>query len=128
MWIARIKGIAKFNARTNSYTRYPYTLDVQTEFPGSYIRAMDSNGDTLFIATHLGINFYNQRTNGFKRFYNKPDSLSTNNFSLFNNNIRFLFYSMPGELILINGQAGRFRLPAENVFTSRIHRVTLCII
>ena len=108
MWIGTYKGIAQFDQRTNTYTNYPYTLDFETQYPSTYIRAMDSAGDTLFIATYLGINFYNQRTNEFKRFYNRSDSLGPNNFSIFNNSIRYLFYAGPGELILINGQAGRF--------------------
>ncbi|MEO6722465.1 MAG: histidine kinase [Ferruginibacter sp.] len=109
-WIGTFKGIAKFSPATNTYNRYPYAPDLETDFPGMYIRAMDSAGDTLFIGTHLGLSIYNQRTNIFKRYLNKTDSLSPNDFSIFNNNIRFLFHSMPGELILVNGQAGRFNM------------------
>lgn len=107
IWIGTNKGICQFDPEKNTYDNYPYSVDHSTEFPGSSVRAMNQSGDTLVIATQLGLTLHDKKRNNFKTYYS-DEARPPDGYSLFNDDIRNILVTGPGELLLTGSRAARF--------------------
>lgn len=108
MILGTTKGIAKFNPATNTYTRYPYSVENNSEFPGAHVRYIERVGDTLCLATSKGLTIYDAARNKFKTYIQNTDSVRPGEQSVFTNSLWFAFNTAPGELIIGATTAGRF--------------------
>jgi LytS/YehU family sensor histidine kinase/ligand-binding sensor domain-containing protein len=100
MFIANGKGLSLLHTARDSFTNFPGSINEEGNYPARVARHLIAIGDSLVIATDLGLSFYDQRKNIFHRVAAKDESQP---YALFSNRVAIVEQVDKDVLLLISG-------------------------
>lgn len=62
------KGVTEFDANTNEFKTFPFSLNSRENFPGRFVRSMVYSNDSVYITTSDGLSIYNRKKSMFSRY------------------------------------------------------------
>jgi ligand-binding sensor domain-containing protein len=119
MFVGTSKGLSKLTKSNGRFFNYTYSVTASGNYPAGAMRSLTMHGDTIIMATDFGLSFYNKKTAAFKRVIAK-DEMKLQPFELFANGIAKTYYTVSGELLLMefNGGAARYDIKTGHCFYS----------
>lgn len=125
VFIGTSKGLSRLNKKSEEVYNYPYSVTAEGSFPAS-VRSFTQHNDSLFMATSFGLSIMKSGQEKFTRIIAKDES-KLQPFELFTNSLSKVFYTRPGELVLLNsyGTMGRYDLKTGQCFYDENAKDTL---
>ncbi|HVF81301.1 MAG TPA: histidine kinase, partial [Flavisolibacter sp.] len=117
MLVGTGKGLTRLAKSSGRFFNYPYSVTASGNYPAAAVRSLTAHGDTVIMATDFGLSFYNKKTAAFKRIIAK-DERQLQPFELFTNSLAKVYYTKPGELLLMefNGSAARYDIKSGHCY------------